>query len=347
MKKVFYSICVSLFVMSCSSPVEKYIENDFARVVREDALSEEVQSEINRVVSLLEHMADEANPDAKQSKELAAKAKKLEKEIKTRLDNYNRTGSYSYIVNIYYDAEECDEMSAKAERLAKKAKPYTNHKDKQINLLSQALSDIDAETLMNSQDLVKNDSVTVEYLFKSAIGVPSNMISLSEEKLEDIAIAYLTNYFIDNPTQTVLAYKYQKENDRWYITLSDDTQYFLSAIKSGKGEYVYQYVKTDDPFSTSATTSSDVKTKNDVKSGDIDKFLDKYEKFATTYAKQYKKLYEKSLAGDLTVMGDLGKLAEQAEEFAEEWEDFDGNMTSKQLERYTQITLKLSSAMME
>ena len=90
-----------------------------------------------------------------------------------------------------------------------------------------------------------------------------------------------------------------------------------------------------------------MKTKNDVKSGDIDKFLDKYEKFATTYAKQYKKLYEKSLAGDLTVMGDLGKLAEQAEEFAEEWEDFDGNMTSKQLERYTQITLKLSSAMME
>lgn len=347
MKKVLYSICIALFVMSCSSPVEEYIKNDFARVVREDALTEEVQSEINRVVSLLENMADEANPDAKQSKELEAKAKKLEREIETRMNNYNRTGSYSYIINIYNDAERCDEMYAKANRMAKKAKPYTNHKDKQVANLIQALSDVDAKALMNSQDLVKDDSLTVEGVFNKAIGVPANMITLTEEELEEIATAYLTNYFIDNPTQTVLAYKHQKDNDRWYITLSDDTQYFLSAIKSGKGEYVYQYVKTDDPFSTSATTSSDVKTKNDVKSGDIDKFLDKYEKFAATYAKQYKKLYEKSLAGDLTVMGDLGKLAEQAEEFVEEWEDFDGNMTSKQLERYTQITLKLSSALME
>ena len=103
MKKVFYSICIALFVMSCSSPVEEYIKNDFARVVREDALTEEVQSEINRVVSLLENLADEANPDAKQSKELEAKAKKLEREIETRMNNYNRTGSYSYIVNIYND----------------------------------------------------------------------------------------------------------------------------------------------------------------------------------------------------------------------------------------------------
>ena len=80
MKNIFYFICVSLLVMSCSSPVEEYIKNDFARVVREDALAEEMQSEINRVVELLENMADEANPDAKKSKELAAKANKLERD---------------------------------------------------------------------------------------------------------------------------------------------------------------------------------------------------------------------------------------------------------------------------
>ena len=43
-------------------------------------MAEEMQSEINRVVELLENMADEANPDAKKSKELAAKANKLERD---------------------------------------------------------------------------------------------------------------------------------------------------------------------------------------------------------------------------------------------------------------------------
>lgn len=347
MKKLLNCICISLLVMSCSSPVEEYIKNDFARVVREDGLDVEVQNEINRVVGILGEMADEANPDAKQSRELAAKADKLLREIKSRMNSYERTGSYSYIINIAIDADRCDEMSAKAQRLANKARPYTNHKDKQIKSLVQAFGSVDARTLMNSQDLVKDDSVTIEHIFNNAIGTPANMITLSEEDLEDIATAYLENYFVDNPTQTVLAYKYQKDNDRWYITLSDDTQYFLSAIKYGKGEYAYQYVQTDNPFATGTTSSFGVKTQKGVKSGDIDKFLDKYEKFATTYAKEYKKLYKKSLAGDITVMGDLGKLAKQAEEFAEECEMFDGKMTDKQLERYTQITLKLSSAMIE
>lgn len=347
MKKIFYFICVSLLVMSCSSPVEEYIKNDFARVVREDALAEEMQSEINRVVGLLENMADEANPDAKKSKELAAKANKLEREIKSRMDSYNRTGNWSYIVNIMGDAEKCDEMSATAKRLAKKAKPYTNHKDVQIKNLAQALSDVDAETLMNSQDLVKDDSVTVEHIFKTAIGVPANMISLSGEELENLAVAYLTNYFIDNPTPNVLAYKFQKDNDRWYITLSDETHYFLSAIKYGKGEYSYQYVQTNDPFSSNPTSTSSAKTQTKVKSGDVDKFLDKYEKFAATYAKEYKKLYEKSISGDISALSGVQKLMEEAEDFAEECEAFEGKMTDKQLERYTQITFKLSNAILE
>ena len=94
-------IILLLFTLvACSSPVEKYIENDFARVVRENALDEEVQNEINRVVNELENMADVANPEAKEAKELAAKANKLNQEITSRLSSYKRTGSYSYIINI-------------------------------------------------------------------------------------------------------------------------------------------------------------------------------------------------------------------------------------------------------
>ena len=247
-------IILLLFTLvACSSPVEKYIENDFARVVRENALDEEVQNEINRVVNELENMADVANPEAKEAKELAAKANKLNQEITSRLSSYKRTGSYSYIINIGHDVENFEAMSAKARKLEKKAKPYTDHKNKQIKSLVDAFHNVDTKALMNSQDLVKNESVTVENIFNQAFGDPANMVSLSEEELSNLASAYMTNYFVDNPTKSVLAYKFQKNSDRLYIKLSDETQYFLSAIECGNGEYSYQYIQTNDPFQGAAT----------------------------------------------------------------------------------------------
>lgn len=341
-------IALLFFAVSCSSPVEKYIKNDFARVVREDALDDEVQDEIDRMVALFEDLADKANPDAKQAKELKAKADKMEREIYSRMDSYKRTGSYSYIINIVNDADECEAMQARANSLAKKAKPYTNHKDKQIKSVVQGLSNVDAKALMNSADLIKNDSVTVEFIFDKVFGTPAKMANPSDTEIEELALAYMTNYFIENPTQTVLAYKYQKKEDRWYIQLSNETQYFLSAIKYGKGQYSYQYVQTDDPFSaTTSTNTSSTMTQTKVKPGDVDKFLDKYEKFATTFVKEYKKMYQKSTSGDLSVLEDIEDLMEQAEEFEEECERFDGNMTAKQLERYTQITLKMTNVLAE
>ena len=79
----------------------------------------------------------------------------------------------------------------------------------------------------------------------------------------------------------------------------------------------------------------------------MDKFLDKYEKFATTFVKEYKKLYAKSMPGDISVLEDIEELMDQADEFEEECEDFDGHMTPKQLERYTQITLKITNVLAE
>lgn len=346
MKRI--SIIVLLFfAVSCSSPVEKYIKKDFARVVREDALDEEVQDEIDRLVALFEDLADKANLDAKQARELKAKADKWEKEIYSRLESYKRTGHYSYIINISNEADECDAMHVRANSLARKAKPYTNHKDKQIMRVVQYLCNVDAKALMNSTDLVRNDSITVEFIFDKVFGTPSMMANPSEEELEDLAVAYMTNYFLDTPTPTVLAYKFQKKDDRWYITLSDDTQYFLSAIKYGKGDYSYQYVETDDPFQYSPSTSSKAQIHTKVNSGDIDKFLDKYEKFATTFVKEYKKLYSESMSEDLFVLEDFEELMDQADEFEEECEKFDGNMTPKQLERYTQITLKMTNVLAE
>ena len=213
MKKLsILALCV--LAASCSSPVEKYIVNDFARVVREDGLRGEIGTEAARWSSMLNDMAADANPEAKEAKELSAKGKRMEQEIKTRLINYKRTGDYNYIINIYNDGEECEAILAKAKRLANKSRPYEKHKEKQIKAFVEALTEVDGLSLMNSSDIVKDDSVTVEYVFRHVIGVPDNMVTASEETLESIATSVLSNYFAEHPTATVKAHKYHDKQPR-------------------------------------------------------------------------------------------------------------------------------------
>lgn len=347
MKKRFAFICSCLFAVACSSPVEDYIKNDFARTVREDGLDEEIAAEAGRWADLLGEMAAQANPDAKEAKELAAKGKRMEQEIYTRMNNYKRTGDYSYIINIYNDGEECEAIQAKANRLAKKAKPYETHKDKQIKAFTDAMKSVDGVSLMNATAGEKNEMVEEEFIFAHLIGTPKKMATLSTDSLGTIATAVLAQYFSEHPTPTVKAFKYQKNNERWYVSLSDDTHYFLQATKCEDGTYDYVYTKTDDPFSgmssDSGKKSSGVKAKSSYKN--CDKFLDEYEKFANSYVKSYKKLSKKSQEGDLSVLIELQELATKAAQFEEDYAAFDGNMNEKQLERYTKITMKIASAM--
>lgn len=253
MKKYIVILFLCLFASACSSKVEKYIKSDFAGVVRKDGLETEMQTEISRITDLLEGMADVANPDEKTSRELLAKYKKMGQDITSRLNSYKRTGDYNYIWGIAQDAEECDALKVKADRLAQKARPYTKHKDKQIKALVAAFNEVDAEALMDSASLVKNDSISVEYIFNHILGVPANMVTASEDEIKEIATATLSNYFIDHPTPTVKAHKFQKDKDCWYISLSDDTHYYLRAIKCDDGEYEYDYTKAEDSFSLSNT----------------------------------------------------------------------------------------------
>ena len=140
----------------------------------------------------------------------------------------------------------------------------------------------------------------------------------------------------------MLTYKFQKKEDRWYIQLSNETQYFLSAIKYGKGQYSYQYVQTDSPFlnSSSTSTTSSTRTNTKVSSGDVDKFLDKYENVVNNYVK----VYSKAMAGDTSALSSYMDLLEDAEELAEELENIEDEMSISQMERYTKITAKLTEA---
>lgn len=334
-------VTILLLATACSSPVEDFIKNDFTRTVRENALEKEIETEVERIVTQMELMALEANKEAKEGEELMAKAQKMKKEIESRLDSYSRTGNYRYIINIAYDEEECNALYAKAQRLKKKAKPYTDHALRQIEAFAYSLANVDSKAIMNSANLVKDDSVTLEYIFNKVVGVPSAFVNPEAEELESIAVAVLTNYFIDNPTPVVIFSEYQKKNGYWSIKLSNEKHYLLRATKCNDGEYDYEYKEVEDSF----VKNSGENDKNE--SSDCDEFLDEYEKFVDGYVKQYKKLYKKSMSGDISVLDDLEELAEEAAEFEEVFEDFDGEMSEKQMERYLKITKKMSDAMMD
>lgn len=344
-------IALLLLATACSSPVEEYIKNDFSRIVREEGLDEEVEAEIERIIAQMKEMAVEANPDAKESEKLMAEYQRIKRDVESRMSSYERTGNYNYIIGIAGDAEKGDALYAKAQRLKKKVKPYINHVDKQVDAFTEALSCVEHETMMNSTNLVKNDSVTMEYIFNNVIGVPESFANPGEEELENIAVAVLTNYFIDNPTPVVKISKYQKDDENWYIKLSNDRHYLLNAIKCDNGEYDFEYKEVDDSFDKNSNKKSSTAQSSNKKgkknSGSCDEFLDDYEDFVDDYVKQYKKLYKKSMSGDLSVLEELQELAEEAAEFAEEYEDFDGEMSQKQVERYLKITKKMSDAMMD
>lgn len=334
-------IALLLLATACSSPVEEYIKNDFSRIVREEGLDEELEAEIERIIAQMKEMAVEANPDSKESEKLMAEYQRIKRDVESRMSSYERTGNYNYIIGIAGDAEKGDALYAKAQRLKKKAKPYTDHALRQIEAFAYSLANVDSKAIMNSANLVKDDSVTLEYIFNKVVGVPSAFVNPEAEELESIAVAVLTNYFIDNPTSVVIFSEYQKKNGYWSIKLSNEKHYLLRATKCNDGEYDYEYKEVEDSF----VKNSGENDKNE--SSDCDEFLDEYEKFVDGYVKQYKKLYKKSMSGDISVLDDLEELAEEAAEFEEVFEDFDGEMSQKQVERYLKITKEMSDAMMD
>ena len=226
--------------------IKKYIKNDFARVVRENQLGTELSQEADLIEDQLNHLASEANTEAREGKETMAKAKKLENEIMSRLYSYKRTGDYDYIINIANDGDRCEQLYAKANRLIQKAKPYEVHKDKQIKAFKEAILMVPYyDYLAGKVVLEKVDSVDISHVFQYLVGSPSDKASPSEEQIKELAKSVIINYFIDTPTPTVKAYKYQKADDDWYISLSNGTHYLLRAVKCENGEFEYTYTQAD------------------------------------------------------------------------------------------------------
>ena len=248
MKQIFFALLV-VCAVACSSPVEKYIENDFAHVVRQDNLDNEIKDEIKRITDSLTNLSKTLYPEIKEYSTLKAQADRMEKDLRTRVANFNRTRNYKYIVNIGPDNDKYMAIRAKANKAGNKARPFTNHQSKQMKALKAAMNEVDAKALLNTPELEKNATMTMEYILTNLVGAPNNLAKPTAEDVKLFAKELITSYLVDNPTPTIKAYNFQKEQKIWYVSLTDGTQYFLSAIKCEDGSYDYQYKVTDNPFS--------------------------------------------------------------------------------------------------
>jgi hypothetical protein len=327
------------FFVSCTSPAEKFIRNDFATTVRLDALEGEIEGEIANIVSTLNDMAEKANPDAMESKRLAQLYDQTVRDLERQM---NRSGNnWVDALDMLARAEEAENNLAKSKRLKKKAQPYINHAKKQLDALVEALHGVDSEELLLSTTLVKKEEVSIDTIFKSIVGTPDAFANPTKEDIESAALIVLTNYFVDNPTPAVKAYEFNKKDDHWYVVLSNDAEYFVRAIKCSDGEYDYRYSEVESSFASVGRSMSN--SKRGKRSANFDDFLDKYEAFVTEYVKKYKTLQKKVESGDMSAISDLAELTEKAEDFADEYEDWDGNITNQQANRYLKITQKLTS----
>ena len=102
----------------------------------------------------------------------------------------------------------------------------------------------------------------------------------------------------------------------------------------------------DNGFDTSSDNSnvssfSNDDLQNDKIFNDWDKVLDEYEKYVDKYISYVKK----AANGDMSAFSDMSSLMDSAEEFGDKLENAEGELTSKQLSRYTKITTKFTEAM--
>ncbi|MCC8089658.1 MAG: hypothetical protein LIO79_10460 [Rikenellaceae bacterium] len=97
----------------------------------------------------------------------------------------------------------------------------------------------------------------------------------------------------------------------------------------------------DNGFIEGESTGNLSTTRASSGSSEWDKVLDDYEK----YIDQYIRLYKKAVNGDVSAMSEYVSMLEKAESLGDKLDKAKGNMTTAQLNRYTQISAKLLNSL--
>ena len=98
-------------------------------------------------------------------------------------------------------------------------------------------------------------------------------------------------------------------------------------------------VYSDNSANDSKSSTSEVTSDSE----DWDKALDEYEKYIDSYIKILKKVK----ANDMSAISEYPTYVEKAESFSKKFDNAKGTMSAKQIKRYTELTMKITTAAME
>lgn len=98
--------------------------------------------------------------------------------------------------------------------------------------------------------------------------------------------------------------------------------------------------ESTDDFGDATDETEDESSSDETASADVEELLDSYE----SYVDEYISFMKKAVSGDMTAMAKYPELLQKARDFSEKCEAAKGDFTSAQLNRYMEITAKMTEA---
>lgn len=314
------TMVASCFMVSCSNPIKNYVYNELPLQVWQDQLfPASVNAECSRVVSEMEVLSK-------------ALSDSLSAEI-SKTWNLRRDGFLAASNPYNYMCSDWKKLTASIENMQSNAPKYKKHSKTVIADLQNSVKLVfeDTDSPIAEPSLSFSDKAICDLL----LGKPMNIAAPTPELVDSVATAIVEKCASQTSVPKVTFFEYDKQSKIYHVRFDCADPLYFRAYKRNDGTYEYEFVSEE------VASSYSSEGRRSVRSGksNWDKVLDDYEK----YVNQLISLYQKIENGDEHVMDSYAKLLDKLESLNNDLEDAKGEMTASQMNRYLNITQKLST----
>lgn len=314
------TMVASCFMVSCSNPIKNYVYNELPLQVWQDQLfPASVNAECSRVVSEME-VFSKALSDS-----LSAEISKT----------FNLRRDRIIADFLYFNSADYKKLTASIDKMQSNASKYKKHSKTVISDLQNSVKSVfkDTDSPIAEPSLSFSDKAICDLL----LGKPMNIAAPTPELVDSVATAIVEKCASQTSVPKVTYFEYDKQSKIYHVRFDCADPLYFRAYKRNDGTYEYEFVSEE-----VASSSYSSEGRRSVRSGksNWDKVLDDYEK----YVNQLISLYQKIENGDEHVMDSYAKLLDKLESLNNDLEDAKGEMTASQMNRYLNITQKLSTS---
>lgn len=315
------TMVASCFMVSCSNPIKNYVYNELPLQLWQDQLfPASVNAECSRVVSEMEVLSK-------------ALSDSLSAEI-SKTWNLRRDGFFAASNPYNYMCSDWKKLTASIENMQSNAPKYKKHSKTVIADLQNSVKSVfeDTDSPIAEPSLSFSDKAICDLL----LGKPMNIAAPTPELVDSVATAIVEKCASQTSVPKVTFFEYDKQSKIYHVRFDCADPLYFRAYKRNDGTYEYEFVSEE------VASSYSSEGRRSVRSGksNWDKVLDDYEK----YVNQLISLYQKIENGDEHVMDSYAKLLDKLESLNNDLEDAKGEMTASQMNRYLNITQKLSTS---